>query len=148
MGVIETIRRSYSRLTPGDWLTMKAEILRALLLPAGEKTCGYAEMATGGTVVDRSGIADFMSLAPSIRFLWLGLAVFAMLAIRNQRTAGYRSASMFLGVGLLGIAMDVATAWDSSSSIPSPTNPSLPSLSGCCCSCSNWDHRDSAPWPP
>ena len=112
IGVLETIRRSYSHLTPGTWLTMKADALRLVFLPANEKTCGYSEMAVGGSSVDRWRIDDFMSLVPSIKFLWLGLIVFVMLKIRKQRPEGYRAACLLLGVGLLGIAIDTLAAWD------------------------------------
>ncbi len=110
VGVLETIQRSYAQITVGDWLGMKLDALRTLLWAPTQTTCGMGEMVAGAHGVDAWRIGDFLSLAPSIKFLWLGLAVLAWPALRHGRSV--RPASLLLAVGLLGVAIDTLGAWD------------------------------------
>lgn len=111
VGVVETIARSYAALSPGEWLGMKLEGLRSLLLPPAGDTCGMGEMVPGATGLGAARIADFLALAPSVKFLWLGLLVALVPAWR--RAATHRHAALaLLGVGLLGIVVDLVLAWD------------------------------------
>jgi hypothetical protein len=112
MGVVETILRSYRSITPWHWLAMKAEGLASLLLPARAATCGVNEMASPATGMGWWRIVDFISLAPSLKFLWLGLLVLLVPAARTAKPSAYRPAALLLGAGLLGVAIDELVAWD------------------------------------
>jgi hypothetical protein len=112
VGVIETIVRSYRAITPGHWLATKVDGLASLLLPAGPKTCAMGEMADATGRMGGWRIVDFISLAPSLKFLWLGLLVLLVPSLKAARPAENRPAILMLGAGLLGVAIDLLVAWD------------------------------------
>lgn len=112
LGVIDTIRRSYAQLAPGEWLTMKMDAVRSLLLPATPSTCSYGEMVVGSSGVDAWRIVDFASLVPSIRFLWIGVLMMLISALRRQHTPVSRAAHLLLAAGTLGVVINALSAWD------------------------------------
>lgn len=112
VGVFETIQRSYQGITLSDWLGMKLGALKSLSYSPTPANCGYGEMVAGSSGMDAWRISDFLSLAPSLGFLWLGLLALTMPALRKLAQPDYRPACIFLGVGLLGVLIDVLLAWD------------------------------------
>ena len=112
MGVLDTIKRSYAGLDRQKWLGMKADGLRSIVLPATAQTCGQGEMSEGASGIGEWRVIDFISLFPSLRFLWLGLLAVPVVLLRGGAREGLRAPLLLLGVGLLGVAIDILVAWD------------------------------------
>ncbi len=112
VGVLDTIARSYGAIGFSDWWGMKLDALKSLSLPANAKTCAMGEMADSVNALGHWRIVDFISLAPSIKFLWLGLLAFATATAARRALPAWRPACLLLGAGALGVAADALLAWD------------------------------------
>jgi hypothetical protein len=110
VGVLDTVKRSYAGIDGATWRGMKLDGLRSIVLPATPQTCAQGEMAVRGDGVRNWRVVDFISLFPSLKFLWLGVLAIPLLA-RSSR-ASLRAPLLLLGAGLLGVAFDVLLAWD------------------------------------
>jgi hypothetical protein len=111
MSVLDTVRRSYASLGVDQWFGMKLDGLRSLILPPSPTTCSYGEMITGTNGIDTWRIVDFVSLVPSLKFLWLGLAVLLVAAVKKRNPA-LKPVVLLLAAGVTGVAVELALAWD------------------------------------
>lgn len=116
-GVLATIQQAYSKLTWVDLLKTKGQGIMSLLYgyPA---ECGLVEMSqlNQGRILAERRITDFIYLGPSLNFLSVGIFA-ALMGWRRRRSAasGYQAdrwvvAAHLLGVGLVGILLDVMLA--------------------------------------
>jgi len=110
VGVLDTIVRSYSSLTLEQWWAVRLSGLESLLLRPIE-VCGMGEMAAATNAIDSWRIADFLALVPSLKFLWLGLLV-ALVPAWRLAAPNLRPGLTLVGVGMLGVAISLFTAWD------------------------------------
>jgi len=110
VGVLDTSVRRYSSLTLEQWWAVRLSGQESLLLRPIE-VCGTGEMAAATNAIDSWRIADFLALVPSLKFLWLGLLV-ALVPAWKRAAPNLRPGLTLVGVGMLGVAISLFSAWD------------------------------------
>lgn len=118
-GVLATIQQAYSKLTWIDLLKAKGHGLMSLLYGYPSQ-CGPGEMSqlAQGKVLAERRITDFIYLGPSLNFLGVGIFIALLGWHRRRSTAtGYPAdrwvvAAHLLGVGVLGVLLDVVLTLD------------------------------------
>jgi hypothetical protein len=107
MGVLATIRRAYSALTPESWLALKARALGVLLSGQGNQ-CGVGELGATLSAVDVWRERDFYYVVPSLTLL-IAAAVAARLL---PRTRDIPPAGSWLAWGVLSVAFSTVLTLD------------------------------------
>lgn len=104
VGVLDTIRRAYAALTPGQWLAMKADALRILLTGAGNQ-CGIGEAGQRFTVLDTWRARDFYYVLPSMLLVVVAGALGRLLPATRTLDRSVPWIGWALGSILLGMLM-------------------------------------------
>lgn len=111
LSVLDTVRRSYSKLTLHDWVAKKRD---ALGMIAGLHTANLYSSSID--ITDRWRVRDFYFVIPSLNVLNAGwiIAILRWLRFRRSKQPenGLRNLTPLLFVGVTGVLLNVLVTWD------------------------------------
>jgi hypothetical protein len=110
IGVLETIRQSYSTLTLHDWIVMKWNGLSTLFLGMGSR-CGMVEVGVSHSITDSWRISDFFYVFPGLNFLLVGFVAMIWLARKIPQMVPAASLRL-LTFALLTLTLSWLSSWD------------------------------------